>query len=276
MTPDLWTPDRGLPDGARADAWLREQQRRERDRWRHVRDPRVEHTIQCAVTFRSKSEVVGNGTSPTPTEPSGAASGDALAAFYLTTNTGAPTFPAGWTSVYNGSSTTSAWRVGYIIRGGSAPSYAFTHTGNIYREIHVACLQGAAAITFDASSTTGSVVTSTTALPDPTAVSPVAATSMSICGGFNFGFGGSQTWVAPAGYAIRTLNTGGIDAVMATKSLASNASEDPAIFTSSGIVGAADNLWNGFVMTFTDAAGGGATTWGPWMVDGLRWNRLVQ
>lgn len=221
-----------------------------------------------AVTFRSKNEVVGTGTSPTVTEPASAASGDMLLAFYLTTNTGAPTLPAGWTSIYNGSSTNTAWRVGYISRGGSAPSYAFTHTGNIYREAHVMCVQGATTITFDAQSTTGSVVTSSSLGPNPTAVVAVAASSLAVAGGFNFGTSG--TWTAPSGYTLRTLNTGGIDVVMATKSLAASGSEDPAVFTISAVV--ADNLWNGFAVTFTDV-GAGASTWGPLL--GLQNNRLV-
>lgn len=218
--------------------------------------------VQAAVTFRSKRESVAapTGTSPTLVEPASCAQNDMLVAFYLTTAAGAPTLPASWTTAYNGSSTNTAWRVGYIQRGASAPSYAFTHTGTIYYEVHVLCLQGATVITFDAKGTTGSVTTSTTNLPDPTAVAPVQSTSLAIAGGFNFGFGTSQTWTAPAGYTIRTLNTGGIDAVMATKTLASNASEDPAIFTSAAGPGSVDNMWNGFVMTFTDAGGAATST----------------
>lgn len=224
-----------------------------------------------AVTFRSKVEAIPatTGTSPTPAEPAGAASGDMMVAFYLTTNTGAPQLPTGWTSKYNGSSTASAWRVGYIQRGGSAPSYAFTHTGNIYYEVHILCLQGAATITFDAASADGAVTASTTAGPNPGSVTPVAASSLAVCGGQNFGISG--TYTAPAGYTKRTLATNGTDVVMATKSLASTSPEDPAVFTISA--GANGNLWDGFTMTFTDAGGGGATTWGPLL--GLANNRLV-
>lgn len=203
-----------------------------------------------AVTFRSKNESVPavSGTSPTLAEPTGAANGDALLALYLTTNTGAPTLPAGWTSLYNGSSTATAWRVGYIQRGASAPSYAFTHTGTIYYEVHVQCVQGAATVRFDAQSVTGSVVTAATVGPNPTAVAPVAATSLCLAGGFQFA--ASAIWVAPAGYTIRTRNTPGDDSMIATKSLLSNASEDPAIFT--GGTPGSGNLWNGFAVTFTD------------------------
>lgn len=261
MDVGLWTPGSGLPPGARAAKWLRQERAREAYRYRHIRDPRVERTIQCAVTFRSITQFVATGTSPSVSEPTGAANTDMLVAFYLTTAAGAPTFPGTWTSAYNGSSTNTAWRVGYIQRGGSAPSLAFTHTGSIYYELHLMAIQGAATVTFDAQSTTGSVVTSSTAAPNPTAVIAVAASSLSIAGGFNFGVSGTNTWGAPAGYAIRTLNTGGIDAVMATKSLAAAGSEDPAIFTLTSV--AADNMWNGFAITFTDAGGGGATVTYP-------------
>lgn len=207
---------------------------------------------QAAVTFRSKVEFIATGTSPTVSEPASCANGNAEIAFYLTTNTGAPTFPAGWVSIYNSSSTNTAWRVGYIIRSG-VPNLGFTHTGSIYYELHIVCLQGAATITFDANSTTGSVVTSSTAAPNPTAVVAVAGTSMSIAGGFNFGAGGLNSWGAPAGYTLRSLNTGGVDVVIATKSLIASGPEDPAIFTLTTTT--ADNMWNGFAMTFTDTGG---------------------
>lgn len=222
-----------------------------------------------AVTFRSKNEAVTTGTSPTPTEPSGAASGDMLFAVYLTDTSGAPTLPSGWTSIYNGSSTHTAWRVGYVQRSGSSPGYAFTHTGTVYYEVHVMCLQGASTVTFDAQSTTGSVVASTSTPPNPTAVAPVQGTSLCLAGGFQFG--AATAWTAPAGYTMRTRNTAGDDVMIASKSLATNASEDPAVF--SGGTPSPDNMWNGFAVTFTDAAGGGGSTWGPLL--GLANNRLV-
>jgi hypothetical protein len=65
--PDLWTPDRGLPDGARAQDWLRRQRQRERDRWRYIRDPRIEEQpgIQCAIALDSADPgaTLASGTS---------------------------------------------------------------------------------------------------------------------------------------------------------------------------------------------------------------------
>ena len=67
MTPRLWTPDRGVPDGARARAYLRHEQARARARWRHVRDPRVDPILErrAAVTVtqhNSNRDGVTNGT----------------------------------------------------------------------------------------------------------------------------------------------------------------------------------------------------------------------
>lgn len=52
MTPQLWTPEIGqLPDGARAREYLRRERQRQRERWRGVRDPRVEDVLwRCAIT----------------------------------------------------------------------------------------------------------------------------------------------------------------------------------------------------------------------------------
>lgn len=87
----LWTPDRGLPDGARAEDWLREQRRRERLRWRHVRDRRVEetHTWQAtAPTFVTQTATVFN-TSTTPKTASVACNiNDLLVAFVVSADAG--------------------------------------------------------------------------------------------------------------------------------------------------------------------------------------------
>lgn len=58
MRPELWTPSQGYPDGARARDFFREQKRRERDRWKHVRDPHIDKIIerQAAIAFDASSE----------------------------------------------------------------------------------------------------------------------------------------------------------------------------------------------------------------------------
>lgn len=47
MKPALWTPEQGYPDGARARDFLRQ----ERDRWKHIRDPRVEEQYQYKLAY---------------------------------------------------------------------------------------------------------------------------------------------------------------------------------------------------------------------------------
>lgn len=59
MIPGLWTPENGLPPGARAGQWLRDHRARERDRWRHVRDPRFDY-LCVAPTLVSYTQVVFN------------------------------------------------------------------------------------------------------------------------------------------------------------------------------------------------------------------------
>jgi hypothetical protein len=214
-------------------------------------------TADAAVTFRSKSAVVNtNGTSPTITEPAGCASGDAVLAIYLTDVGGNPALPAGWTSLYNGSATTFQYRVGYTLRGGSAPSYAFTHTGNIYRELHVMCFTGSATLALDSQSSSGATSNSSSDF-DPPATTPVQTTSLAIAGGADWS-GSTTAWTQPAGYALISDNSAGNDAAIATKSLASTASEDPGVFTGRNNSGGASDKWAGFTITFTDASGGAA------------------
>lgn len=65
MIPGLWTPDRGLPDGARAQDWLREQRRRERYRWRQVREEarRIETAAPTLISYTESASWVTTGAS---------------------------------------------------------------------------------------------------------------------------------------------------------------------------------------------------------------------
>jgi hypothetical protein len=212
-----------------------------------------------AVTFRSKSPVFNtNGTSPTATEPAGAASGDALLALYATASGASPTLPAGWTTLYGPTTQGGVvFRVGYLIRGGSAPSYAFTHTGSVYRELHVLCFQGAAAITLDSQSSAGATGSTVSHNPDPPATTAVASSSLAVAGGINWG-GSVSGWSGGAGYTVRSDNTAGNDCVIVDKSLAAPGSENPAAFSGAISGGGAQDWWDGFTVTFTDAGGGAA------------------
>lgn len=219
-----------------------------------------------AVTFRSKSAAVNtSGTSPTPTEPAGAVSGDYVVALYATdTNGGNPNLPAGWATLYGRTTVGSAFQfiVGGIQRSGSAPSYAFTHTGSIYRELHVLCFQGAAAIALDSQSATGATGAATNHNPDASATTAVQSASLAVVLGINWGGSGAGGWgtTSPAGYALQSDNSVGNDCCISTKSLAASGSENPGAFT--GVVAAgSQSYWDGAVITLEDItlAGGGAS-----------------
>ncbi len=203
-----------------------------------------------AVTFRAAALTTNTGTNPAAaTEPAGATSGDMLIAIALV---GAVVSqPAGWTQLFKDTQGSVSWVVSYIARGGSAPSLAWTWTGSAYYEIHVLCLKpGVNTVAFDAVSAAGSKGNSNHA-PDPPAVVAVKATTLCVIGGINFGAIAAWTAATPAGYVIRSTNTGGIDGVMADKSLSASGSEDPAAFAPS----VAGDWWDGFAATFTDESG---------------------
>jgi hypothetical protein len=72
MTPSLWTPDQGYPDGARARDYLRRQRERDRARRRHIRDPIVDAILdrQCAVAHVQTLVANDNDVDTTATGPS--------------------------------------------------------------------------------------------------------------------------------------------------------------------------------------------------------------
>jgi hypothetical protein len=81
-----------------------------------------------------------------------------------------------------------------------------------------------------------------------------------VCGGANFS-GTFGTVAGPTGYTIRTNTAANTyDGSMATKSLSASGAENPSAYTNfKGPNTSADDWWDGFTVTFTDAAGGGAT-----------------
>lgn len=234
-----------------------------------------------AVTPRSKAEKIETITgNTTVTEPAGAVSGDVLIALALADIDGVTviTRPSGWTGpLYNGIQGAVRWDLSWITRGGSAPNLTWTISGTSkYREVFVVCLQAGAAISLDSQSATGGKgnASTNTHSPNPPSTTAVASSSLAICGGVHFaGSTGGGGW-ALTGYTVQTANAAGDDGVLFSKALSAPGVEDPAAMTTGSNTAAAD-YWDGFTVTFTDVSGG-VTNWGPWMVDGLRWNRLVQ
>lgn len=207
-----------------------------------------------AVTVRSKNEAIATGTSPTVGEPAGAASGDLLFAFALCSTAGAVTSPAGWTDIaaFAGTQGTVTWRVSYVQRGGSAPNLTWGLTGSVYYEIYIVCLQATAPIVLDSQSAAGASAVQIP-LPDPPSTTAVATASLALCGGLHFSINASNTWTAPAGYAVQTANALGSDGLVCSKTLSASGAENPAIFT--GDLGASNgDMWNGFTVTFAESS----------------------
>jgi len=205
-----------------------------------------------AVSFRSESHAgYTTGTSPSFSEPASAANGDALIVLYVCDAGGAPTFPGGWTSLYNGTQGAVTWRAGYQIRSG-APNMGFTHTGSIYYEISVCCLTGTTTLALDSQSSTGSTGNGANHNPDMPSTTAVASASMAIAGGINYGGSQGGGWTASSGYTFRSRNTTGDDSGMETKSLASAGAENPGAWAN--VVLGNQDWWDGFTLTFTESA----------------------
>lgn len=209
------------------------------------------------VTFRSAATLVsGTGTSVTGTEPTSAASGDALVALYIVDKGFSPALPASWISLYTVASASQFdVKVGYIIRGAGAPSYAFTHTGSHFRELYLMALQGSGGpVTFDSQSSAGSTYTSN-ATPNPPSTTALASSSLAVAVWAHW-HGSTGTGWALSTYTVRVgAGAGGPDAGMATKSLAAPGAEDPAQVTNNGGTTVSDSThdgWNGGTFTFTD------------------------
>lgn len=63
----LWTPHQGLPDGLHARNFLREQRQRDYQRWRHIRDPRVDLWKRNCLIDINSAAVVKQGVLFDPT-----------------------------------------------------------------------------------------------------------------------------------------------------------------------------------------------------------------
>lgn len=215
-----------------------------------------------AIAFRAaNTAIVGTGTNPTATEPSGTASGDLLIATYAVDSPGGtPGIPTGWTSLWSGASfgTHFRYNICYIVRGGSAPSLTFTLTGSQYRELSILGLSGVDGTTPIDSSSTVVSVGSTIILPDPPATTAVDSAAMAVVlMVFWGGAPASGGWTAPTNYTIRAT-TGSAGYGSATRQLAASGSEDPGKFGGSPI-GSDDGVTMTLTLKPSAGGGGGAT-----------------
>lgn len=208
----------------------------------------------------------------TITEPTSIASGD----FEFVVVSGGPgtgtvTTPTGWTKLGDAAGTNAHFYVFYVTggRGASAPTLTFTTSGGTGGWEWVSCAVAGSNHTIDASATT---TLSTLTNPDAPSATASFTNDEAIAIGFNW-TGSGTAWGAPTGYTIRSVNTAGLDEVVASKDLAASGAENPAAFTGGG--GANDTWAVTLLLENSTPTGGGATTWGPWgLADG--WNRIVQ
>jgi hypothetical protein len=218
-----------------------------------------------AVAFRNKTWVTNTALNVTPTEPTGAASGDIIFVWIITDKVagGATTISAPdgtWTAVSTTlAGTSSIGRLFWIRRGSSAPTYNnFNWNGSVgsYYECHVSAWSGCKSsgnpwdqlgtILNQSVSGAGNVVQ----LNNP--ITPTVAPSLCVLFS-QYWNGNSVAYTAPTGY---TLSEGaaaaGEDECGAYKSLATTATETPGTFGGANI-GTNDGM--GYTLNLVAASG---------------------
>jgi hypothetical protein len=192
-----------------------------------------------AVAFRTKTWVTGTATSVTPTEPTGAASGDIIFVWIVVaSNSSTISAPDGtWNAVsatLNG--TASSGRLFWIRRGSGAPTYNnFNWTGgSIYYECHVSAWSGckSSGNPWDQLGTilNQSVTPSGGNVQLNNPITPTVAPSLCVL--FSQDWSGNVTaYTAPTGYTLfEGAAAAGEDECGAYKSLATTATETPGTF----------------------------------------------
>lgn len=203
------------------------------------------------AAFRSASFFTTSttGTTTTGTEPAGTVQNDVMVAALAVENAATITLPTGWSVLYTASSGTAfSYWLGYILRGASAPSFAWTHANEAYRELHILSFSAVDTTTpVDASADGGA--SAGTAPPDPPAATPTGGLTddMAIAVGMHWSGSPAGGWVAPTGYTLRSDNTVGNDVAVATKQLTLSSAEDPAAFTV-GTTLVTNQLWSATVL----------------------------
>lgn len=273
MTPGLWTPDRGLPEGARADEWLREQRRRERYRWRHVRDQRVDRIIEAAAPTRvSYTEVASWTTTGSPKA------------------TASISWQAGDILVFIGGSEAAADTIGVPTATGLTFSSVILNTtaGTCSTRVATATAAGTSAATVNATNTNVAahwgfgvwVWRSSTGVGNNIEQHTATKTKALTLTGVN-----SAVMVGVFDFNADVVGSG-TPAVTNTVENTRDTSHYTALVFDNIDYSTSGSSWGqsggGTTGPFSIVAieikndgGGGATNWGPWMVNGLNWNRLV-
>ncbi len=208
------------------------------------------------VTWKGSAFSYAVGTAFTAVEPSASIGNFELMIAYggLTTSTTTVNLPPGWAIIpsLSGAQDNIVWRVGYLIRGSTAPNMNVAYTGTDFVAAVVTTVQSTGGtIKIDSISSIGTSGNGAVA-PNPPATIANASTALSLALGMNYA--GVQ-WLPPLGYIEHdgtTTATGGYgDIGLAFKPLTTAGVEDPGPFNAVGGVFPSGGWWNGFTMTLT-------------------------
>ena len=200
-----------------------------------------------APVFGSESHALNVSATlhPDPGEPPGTTAGNLLLCFSMS-DTVAVDLPSGWTNLYTGTQDQLAYRVGYVVRGGSAVSTQFTYTNTAsgtWAEVHVLRFVGTSAtpISVSASGSTGNTSGHN---PDPPSITIADSDTLVVAGGTTWP--GANTWVAPSGYTMVSDLTAGNGCAVACKTQATPATVDPGAFSGTVTADPTNQYWDGF------------------------------
>lgn len=199
---------------------------------------------QAAIAFRSKSFIShASSTSSTPTEPAGTVQNDILFMWVVINSSPTITPPTGWTELYALSAPNSIqYRLYWIRRGSSAPSYTISWSTSQYNEISVTAWSGVATSgnPYDVTAN-NTPMSRNPSNPNCPSVTTTVANTVVIAFGVSWG-GWSTTAGAPTGYSIAEGGVNGDhnDIGVAYIVKAAIGAEDPPAFT--GTQGTADQV----------------------------------
>lgn len=198
-----------------------------------------------ALAFRAESHVVTTGSTVTITEPTGTVQGDIIVGISLVAGSSATNvIPIGWTSLFSGTSATSqfTYNLCYVVRGSSAVSTAFSHSGSPYYEIHLLSFSGGSTANPIDNSAQATSTSGVNVNPDAPSVTANAANTMAVAFGVNWVGSKAGGWVPPSGYTLVSSNGNNYDTAVATKPLSATGAENPGTFSGVVTTGTAD-VW---------------------------------
>ena len=199
------------------------------------------------ATFVTSWDALGTGNGITPTEAGGLAQNDVITALFTCAGTQTPSLPSGWTQLLSGTVGTTAdfkYVLGRVVRGASAPSYAFTMTGSAFRQVTLWAIRDQDRVTFenDIESTVGAGLN-----PNPPLATGGEVGGIAVALGVNYS--GANPWGLPAGFT-RLGNAGNSDIGAGYKAITVAGNEDPASFS-----GPASNDWVAITILHKPAGG---------------------